>query len=154
RPGDRGGRGVSPGHPGAGPGRRTHRAVSRARLLHPRVDTRGPTAAHLSESPELHDLVLSGRLLFRPLRTPRVMALVHGSRRDQLASRGGPLRPAQGPLRGGPMSLAGREAGGTTAKSVVVVDAVSRAFQIYRRPSDILVEMVVRRPRHDVFWAL
>lgn len=52
------------------------------------------------------------------------------------------------------MSLAGREAAGTVAKPVIAVDAVSRAFEIYRRPSDVLVEMIVRRPRHDVFWAL
>ncbi len=37
---------------------------------------------------------------------------------------------------------------------VIVCQDVARRFELYERPSDVLKELLLRRPRHDVFWAL
>ena len=37
---------------------------------------------------------------------------------------------------------------------LVIVDKVSRRFSIYRRASDFIWERILRRPLHDVLWAL
>lgn len=37
---------------------------------------------------------------------------------------------------------------------VIVCQDVARRFDVYEHPLDVLRELVFRRPRHDVFWAL
>ncbi|MEI6317846.1 MAG: ABC transporter ATP-binding protein [Pseudomonadota bacterium] len=40
------------------------------------------------------------------------------------------------------------------SEPAVVVDNISKAFAVYSKPSDMLLEMISRRKRHDTFWAL
>jgi lipopolysaccharide transport system ATP-binding protein len=41
-----------------------------------------------------------------------------------------------------------------THDRVISIDRVSKAFPIYRKPSDMLKEVLLGRIRHDLFWAL
>lgn len=41
-----------------------------------------------------------------------------------------------------------------TSAAVIKIDNLSKAFPLYRSPADIVYELFLRRPRHDVFWAL
>src|SRR5215831_4459454 len=40
------------------------------------------------------------------------------------------------------------------AHPVISVENVSKAYEIYKKPSDMLREMVFGGKRHDLFWAL
>jgi len=39
-------------------------------------------------------------------------------------------------------------------KPAITIEGVSKAFSLYTSPADILLEFFLRKPRHDVFWAL
>lgn len=37
---------------------------------------------------------------------------------------------------------------------VISVEGISKAFQIYKKPTDMMLEMLTGKQRHDLFWAL
>ena len=37
---------------------------------------------------------------------------------------------------------------------VISVESLSKAFQIYQKPADMMLELITRKRRHDLFWAL
>ncbi len=40
------------------------------------------------------------------------------------------------------------------SEPVISVQGLSKAFQIYQRPADMMLELVTKKRRHDLFWAL
>lgn len=40
------------------------------------------------------------------------------------------------------------------SKPVISIERISKAFQIYNRPTDMVLEALTGRQRHDLFWAL
>lgn len=80
---------------------------------------------------------------------------MHGDRLGVLFHSGASGEPCIWKVeRAGLVSDRDRRADGITVSDAIVVESLSRRFEIYERPFDVLRELVSRKPRHDVFWAL